>query len=63
MNEKEIAKVHPKLFKNFFSRTSWPVSSKGGTKCLLAMGIWICSNEGPHPFQKGDGNEERTLKN
>ena len=36
----------------FFSRTTWTISTKLGTKHPWVVGI--CSNEGPHPFTRGD---------
>ena len=48
----------------FFSRTTGPISTilisrhdisfKLGTKHVWVMGIQVCSNEGPHPFPRGD---------
>ena len=37
-----------------FSRTTGPISTKLVTKRLWVEGIQVCSNEGPHPFQRGD---------
>ena len=48
----------------FFSRTTGPISTKLGTKHPRVKGIQVCSNEGPHPFPRGDNytNSENTLK-
>jgi len=35
---------------DFFSRTSWPISTKLGRKHAWGMGIQICSNKGAGPF-------------
>ena len=51
----EIAKVHWRnLFFKKFLRTTWPISTKLGTKHPWVKGIQVCSNEGPHPFPRGD---------
>ena len=33
------------------------MSTKLGTKHPWVKGIQVCSNEGPHPFLRGDNNE------
>ena len=50
-------------FKIFFSRTTEPISTKHGTKHPLVKGIQVCSNEGLHPFSRGEKlrNSEKTL--
>jgi len=35
---------------DFFSRTTWPISTKLGGKHVLGMEIQICSNKGAGPF-------------
>ena len=40
-----------------FSRTTGPISTKLGTKHPWVKGIQVCSNEGPHPFPRGDNYE------
>ena len=42
------------LKKIFFSRTSWPISTKLGTMHPLVKVIQVCSNEGPYLFPRGD---------
>jgi len=37
-------------FKDFFSQTTWPISTKLGGKHDWGMGIQICSNKGAGPF-------------
>ena len=46
----------------FFSRTTGSISSKLGTKHLLAKKIHVYLNKGPRPFPRGD-NYEKALKN
>ena len=41
----------------FFSRTTGAISTKLGTKHLWVMGILICTNEGQHPFPRGDNSK------
>ena len=53
----EIAKIHWRNSKIFFSRTNEPISTKLGTKHPWVKGIQVCSNEGPRPFPRGDNNE------
>jgi len=38
------------LLKKFFSRTTWPISTKLGRKHAWRMGIQVCSNKGACPF-------------
>ena len=40
-------------FKNFFSRTAGPISTKLGTSQLWVKGIQVCSNEGLRSFPRG----------
>jgi len=35
---------------DFFSRTTWPISTKLGGKHAWGMGIQICLNKGAGPF-------------
>ena len=44
-------------FKIFFSRTTWPISTKLGTEHCLVKGIQVCSKEGSRPFPRGDNYE------
>ena len=53
----EIAKIHWQILKIFFSRTTGLISAKLGTMHPLVKGTQICSNEGPHPFPRGDNYE------
>ena len=50
-NNYEIAKIHWRNLKIFFSRTTKPISTKLGTKHPWVKGIQVCSNEGPAFFQ------------
>ena len=50
----EIVKIHWRNLKIFFSRTTEPISTKLFTKHPWVKGIQVCSNEGPHPFPRGD---------
>ena len=47
--------------KIFFSRSTWSISTKLGTKHPLVKGIQVCSNEGPRPFPRGDNSENVKL--
>ena len=54
----EIAKIYlQNLKKNFFSRTTEPISTKLSKKHPWVKGIQVCSKEGPCPFPRGDNNE------
>jgi hypothetical protein len=41
------------LKKIFFSRTSWPITTKLGRNNPWVKGILNCSNKGPGPLQRG----------
>ena len=41
----------------FFSRTTWPISTKTDTRYPWMKWIQVCSNEGPRPFPRVDNNE------
>ena len=43
---------------DFFSRTTLLISTKLGTKYPWMKGIQVCSNEGPHPFPRGDNTKQ-----
>ena len=45
------------FLKILFSRTTWPIWTKLGTKHSWVKGIQFCSKEGPHAFSRGDNNE------
>ena len=49
--------VCPSFCKLFFSRTTGSTPTKLGTKHSWVKGIQVCSNEGPHPSQRGDDRE------
>ena len=49
-----------KIFKNY-SRTTRPSSAKLSIKHPWLNEIQVCSNEGHHPFPRGDNNSENTL--
>ena len=51
---REIAKMHWRNFKIFFSRTTMPISTKHGAKHPWVKGIHVCSNEGFRHFPMGD---------
>ena len=53
----EIAKIHWRNSKIFFSRTTEPISTNFGTKHPWIKGNQVCSNEGPHPFPRGHNYE------
>ena len=42
----------------FFSRTTWPFSTKLGLKHPLVMRIQVCSNKGPQAFPRGDNKKK-----
>ena len=42
----------------FFSRTTGPMSTKLGTRHPWVKRIQVCSNEGPHPFPRGDNSKK-----
>ena len=46
---------------NFFSRTTWPISTKHATKHPWVKKIQVCSNEGSRPFPRGDNTENVKL--
>ena len=48
----EIAKIHWRIWKIFFSKTTEPISTKLGTMHHWVKEIQICSNEGLHPFPR-----------
>ena len=50
----EIVKIHWWNLKILFSRTTWPISTKFGTKHPWVMRTQVCSNEGPCIFPRGD---------
>ena len=54
---REQRKYIHKIKKIFFSRTSVPISTKLCTKHPWVKGIKNSSNEGPHPFPKGENYE------
>ena len=49
----EIAKIHWQNLKIFFSKTTWPFSTKLVTMRPWVKGIEVCLNEGPNPFPRG----------
>jgi hypothetical protein len=49
------------LKKNFFSRTSRPISIKLGINHPWVKGILNYSNKGPGPFQRGDNHKNAKL--
>ena len=59
----EIAEIHRRNLKFFFSRTTGPISNKLGTKHPWVMGIQVCSNEGPNPFPRGYNSKIAKYKN
>ena len=54
----EKAKIHWWNLKIFFYRTTGLISTKLGTKHPWVKGIQVCSNEGNHPFPRGDNYEK-----
>ena len=46
---------------NFFSKTTWPISTKHATKHPWVKEIQVCSNEGSRPFPRGDNTENVKL--
>ena len=44
-------------FSSSSPETTGPISSKLDTKYPWVKGIQVCSNEGPHPSQRGDNRE------
>ena len=59
----EVAKIDWQNLKIFFSRTTWPFSTKLVTMHPWVKGIQVCLNEGPNPFRRGDyyKNSKNTL--
>ena len=53
----EIAKIHWQMLKNLLLQNHTPISTKLGTKHSWMKKIQVSSNEGLHPFQRGDNNE------
>ena len=53
----EIVKIHLRNLKIFFSKTTWPISTKLGTMYPWVMRTQVCWNEGPHLFSRGDNYE------
>ena len=53
----EIAKIHLRNLKIFFSRTTGQISTKLGTMHSWIKGSQDFSNEGPYPFPRGDNYE------
>ena len=53
----EIAKIHWRNLKIFFSRTTDPISTKLSTKHPWVKGIIFCTNEGPCPFPREENYE------
>ena len=53
----EIANIHWRNLKIFFSRTNEPISTKLGAMHPLVKRYQVWSNEGPCPFPRGDNNE------
>ena len=53
----EIAKIHWRNLKTFFSRTTELISTKLGTKHLWVKWIQVCSKERPRTFVWGDNYE------
>ena len=53
----KLWKYIDKLKKKFFSRTTWPISTKLGTMYPWVMRTLVCWNEGPHLFSRGDNYE------
>ena len=53
----EIEKIHWQHLKVFFSRIAGPISTKLNTEHLSVKRIQVCSNEGSHPFPRGDNYE------
>ena len=58
----EIAKIHWKNLKIFFSKTTEPISTKLGTMHPWVKGIQFCSNEGPRTFPRGDNFKWKHVK-
>ena len=53
----EVAKIHSRNKKIFFSRVTEPISTKLVTMHLWMMRTQVCSNEGPHLLSRGDNKE------
>ena len=49
-----IAKTHWRNLKTLFSRTTWPISTKLGTKHPWVKEIHDCESKGPRPFPRED---------
>ena len=53
----EMAKIHRRNFKMFFSRSAGPISTKLCTKNPSVKGIQFSANKGPHLFPREDNYE------
>jgi hypothetical protein len=53
----KMQKIYRKFSKIFFSRTSRPNLIKLNTNYRWMKGIWICSNKGPGPLQRGENHK------
>jgi hypothetical protein len=49
------------IFREIFSRTSRPISTKLGTKHPLVKRIRNCSKEGPGSFPRGDNHRNAKI--
>ena len=48
-------------FKFFFSRSSWPISTKLVTKHPSVIRVQVCSNKGTHFFQREESSKMKTF--
>ena len=55
------AKIHWRNFKIYYSWTARPITTKLGTRHPWVKWIQFCSNEGFHPFPRGDNYEKAKI--
>jgi hypothetical protein len=60
-NNHKRVKIHLKILKIFFSRTSRPFSIKVCINHPWVKGILNSSNKGPDPLQRGDNHENAKM--
>ena len=62
VDDYEIVKIHWRNLKIFFSRTTYPISTKHATKRPWLKKPLISLNEGPRPYTGGGGGFQNGKK-